>query len=429
MKNISVLFLIFICCNGLFYFCSSRPKWIEEPYKEYDPSKYIVGVGFGSSINQSDDTARQEIIKQIKVQIRSRFEQTAKMEIKYGSEVNIEEKVLGRIEGVVEGKIEDIQIIQRYEDKGMWYSLAVFDKAEYSKKIRRKLTEKELEISKVLKSVEDDISNGEIFNSIQKLKETKRKYAELESDIVLLYSISGGTFSSFQEIIDKKIDSLKDVITIRPESDNLVIPEPATNLYFQVKVITKSGQPAKNIPLIAKFDGPIFGSEILQTTDGNGIANFSFPILTFQKNRIEIKSGIPELKSSANIYVSPSERKTFKVSSDSEAIKNFISACLSNFGFEFSSNAPYTIRVIPSAKIESVGKDFKGNSIYIINISADISVLKENENVLKAVKNSKGGGSTAKEAIEQAFRNLLSSICKDVQPLAPDEYITKMVKQ
>ncbi|MCS7213509.1 MAG: LPP20 family lipoprotein [Candidatus Calescibacterium sp.] len=420
--------LIPFACGG-----SSRPQWVYEPYKLYDPKRYIVGVGYGMNINQADDSARQEIFKQIRLQMKSKLEHRAKMEMGTGKQESfqMEEQVVGKIESMIEGEMAGIQLVQRYEDKkeNIWYSLAILDKAEYSKKIRMRLSEKELEVTKMFKTVEEDIANGEVFRAISKLKDAKKRYAELEPEVALLSMLSGSLFPSFQEMINTKILNFSDILSIQVENEELIFSEPFTFVSIRVRVLTKDGKPAKNFPIVARFQDLLVGSDLFQSTDDKGLASFSSPIFVANRNRIEISSAMPEVKSTAYVYVSLRDKKYFKVSSESKAIQDFLASCLSKYGIELSSNPDYILQASPNVKVESAGKDFRGNPFYIVGISAEISVLKGGkETVFKTTKYGKGGGSSPRESLESAFRNLLSNMCKDVQHIPPDDYLIKLIQ-
>lgn len=408
---------------------SPKPKWISEPYRDYPQDRYIVGVGTGKTIAQADDSARREILKQITFQIRSRYEQIERIEIR-GNATRTEEKALERIESLAEGKVEEVRIIRRYEDKkeGMWYSLAVFDRLEYSKKMKRKLVEKELEIAEELKNIEQDISEGKVLETVLKLKEVSRRYAQLEQDIALLHAISGSTSSSFQETIRKKMEDLTGIIDITPENEKILLPEPITRVSLSVRVTTKNGKPVKNIPLIARFHCPIFCSENPQTTDKDGTAIFEATVLVGRSAKVEIFSGIPEIPLSTVARILTDRTARFKVTSASESVRDFLSSCLSAHNIELSSTPDITIHATPRARIENVSKDFKGNPFYVVVFSIEVTAKRNHETITRTIRQAKGGDRTPQKALDQAYRSTLSSMCGDLKPLPPDEHIYRLIK-
>lgn len=433
-SDVKILVVLLLVCA--LAGCSSRakPPWVYEPYRDYDPDRFIVGVGFGNNPNQADDSARHEILKQIKSQIKSIIEQKTKaeMKVKGGKEdVLLGERLFGRIRTIVEGEIKGVQINQRYEDKeeNMWYSLAVFDKVSYAKKMRKVLLRKELEINEILKRVEQDITNGEIFGAVSKLREADRISSEIEPEIEFLSLISDEFIPDVRESIKERFASLNDLISIQVDEPERTFSEPFTVVSLKVMVKTKNERAVKNFPLIVKPDSLLFGTEIFAVTDEMGIANLSFPMFIHQRNKIELRSGIPELRVVADAYVSSGEKARVRVFSNSEAIRSFLSTCLLSYGVELASDTIYTISVTPSVKIEKTGKDFRGNPFHIVGIYADLIAQINQTVVLKTIRYAKGGGSSPEESLKLAFRNLLSSICKGTEPLQPDEYIFRLLRQ
>ncbi len=68
--------------------CGSKrfPDWIENPYKEFKSSEFIVGVGAGYDKDGADNSARADIIKQIQVKIKETFEEKSVLEKYQGTE-------------------------------------------------------------------------------------------------------------------------------------------------------------------------------------------------------------------------------------------------------------------------------------------------------------------------------------------------------
>lgn len=138
-------------CSGVGDATDSWVETGEDP--AYPPSRYVVGIGFGDTVNAADDVARGEVAKFFEARVVSitRDEQTYDQKSE-GDMVRLKESFESRTYTRVRGeaKLEGVEIAQRAVHLGTHYSLAVLDKPRLLSRWRKELTELDLTIEEAL---------------------------------------------------------------------------------------------------------------------------------------------------------------------------------------------------------------------------------------------------------------------------------------
>jgi hypothetical protein len=404
--------------------CGSKrfPDWIENPYKEFKSSEFIVGVGAGYDKDGADNSARADIIKQIQVKIKETFEEKSVLEKYQGTEKSGEyatRKMEGKIEGILEGVI----IKERFLDKksGIWYSLAVLDVGKFSREKIKKISQIEGDILLNIRKIEEYMANSEKIDTtkiIENLSKIDSGIQNMRKEISTL-ELFGKSYSS---IVERKFSELIDElsnISIKISGGNSYFSSPLTIISFDTEVKFQE-KPVAWMPLEAQIKGVFGETKIKIITDENGKSRISEKVFAVPgENQIIIKTSTPYIRASKMERLK-FDSGTIFVESKYELLKNEISRCLNSANLKIEQKEDNAkLKVIADISKNPVyqGKDFKGNQIYISEVAIKISIISKDGITSENQFYGKGIGQNIDESEKKALEQAIKSMC---QPTAID---------
>ncbi|MDR2638731.1 MAG: LPP20 family lipoprotein [Helicobacteraceae bacterium] len=128
------------------------PQWVTGA-SQYAPSRYITGVGSGTTQDIAADRARNDLAKTISISVES-SERSKTSSGAGGYESAFSSAVNVRVNQTVGG----VEIVDRYYDDAskIYYALAALDRSKSAASLRAELAQKELEIDALVAEAEDD---------------------------------------------------------------------------------------------------------------------------------------------------------------------------------------------------------------------------------------------------------------------------------
>ena len=178
-----------------------QPSWFKEPEKAFPHSRYLIGVGVGTSADEqermqlAEENARSNLIKSIRTQISSEFiDKTT--ETSKRVDVYVQSRVISNAALEVDG----IQIARREMGKQTAYALAVLAKAEGRQSHTAKLEWLNQQIERGFAEAKRYEEAGQIENA---LKAYLRLYPLLtgrEETQVILLALGDFASAAFREL-------------------------------------------------------------------------------------------------------------------------------------------------------------------------------------------------------------------------------------
>lgn len=153
-------FRVFILRIALFLFSvfcavAAQPKWISAPHVEYSPKEFMVAVGHGKTLKDSDLAAVEELAGQFGRDIRSSSVSSSRMK-QAQKNGTLENSTDSSISLDVQQKVsmEDlvgIEIREHYQEGKEFYSLAVLEKSKASQIFISTIKKNDMLASRILK--------------------------------------------------------------------------------------------------------------------------------------------------------------------------------------------------------------------------------------------------------------------------------------
>ncbi|GBD04284.1 hypothetical protein HRbin19_01594 [bacterium HR19] len=415
------LFVLFF----LISYCSKKiPEWIESPYKRFDERRFIVGVGTGESPKISDSSARNEILKQIKVKIKEMVEEETHLRSEdKGKTVSIQEFAHRKFGESTEGILKGTIIKERFYDSKnkVWYSLAIIDKDEIAFAASEKLNESDMEALGILKKIEREIEEeGKIdYQKVLMAISSAEKIIENTTENKIILELLGRKYTLISE---EKIKDIKDKIEspdIKVEgTENL--PNPISEIHISAKAYSDE-KPITGLPITVKINEVFGRKEITLSTDGRGYASlYQIVFLKPGENQIEIISG----KGKTQVFNVKVERCSFGIQTDFNFLKEKISQCLTNAGIraeeirdeKASDNEKSSeIKIIGDIKsrVNYSGKNFAGEDIFISETSIKLDFRNtKGEKVYEKNFLGRGVGKRKEESVLSSLENALGQMCE-----------------
>ena len=122
------------------------PAWLSGPPADYPADRYLVGRGQGPTVEQAQDRARAELAKAFQVRIQAVNEDLTRFRRQVGGNQvtqSLEQAVSRRIRTQTEQLVEGIEIADVWRDpgSGIFYALAVLDRAQAARRLRERMAE------------------------------------------------------------------------------------------------------------------------------------------------------------------------------------------------------------------------------------------------------------------------------------------------
>jgi hypothetical protein len=160
----------------------SAPQWINGA-SGYAPSRYITGIGSGTTQDIAADRARNDLAKTISVSVES-AERSRTSSGADGYENAFSSAVSVRVNQSVSG----VEIADRYYDEAnkIHYALAALDRAKNAMSLSAELSQKQLEIDALVAEAEDEndaLNKLRSLNAANELLNERRSIAALLSVI------------------------------------------------------------------------------------------------------------------------------------------------------------------------------------------------------------------------------------------------------
>ncbi len=415
------LFMFFF----LISYCSKKiPEWIESPYKKFDERRFIVGVGTGENTKISDSSARNEILKQIKVKIKEIVEEETHLKSEdKGKSVSIQEFAQRKFGESAEGILKGAIIKERFYDSKnkVWYSLAVIDKDEIAFRASEKLNESDMEALGILKKIEREIEEeGKIdYQKVLVAISEAEKIIENTAENKIILELLGRKYALISE---EKIKDIKDKIEspdIKVEgTENLL--EPIGEIEISAKTYSDS-KPITGLPITVRINEVFGRKEITLSTDSKGYASLSqIVFLKPGENQIKIVAG----KKKEVVFNVKVGRGSFRTQTDFNFLKEKINRCLTDSGIRVGENIdekasdsekPVEIKIIGDIKsrVNYSGKDFAGEDIFISETSINLDFRNpKGEKLYEKSFFGRGIGKRKYESILNSLENALGQMCE-----------------
>ncbi len=431
-------FFLLVYSPLIFLSCGEKiPRWIESPYEGFNPAYYIVGVGSGANKNEADASARAEIIKQIKVNIKEIVEGKIESSSTFGYDEKdkdkswIVEKIRKYAETEAEGILEGAIIKERYFDRKreIWYSLAILNKSEFAKKLKSEISEKDSEILLKIKNLQDTRDASYITS---KISEIERAIEELKSKLLLIQTLGERTIKiasdEFVNRIKEMLKRAKMMIKGEEKFSNIIAP-----IELKIKLTDENGLPIQNVPMKVEIKTPIGERVIIDIiTDQNGEAKVLHNVfLKPGENDIRVIPNLPYMDGVMEVFkIWISYEKPVIVRSKYDVLKENMKRCLHKEGIKTFEDDKIQkddkIREVEGSTIiiqgdiyydeVYTGKDFRGDNLIIAQSTLAIRAETEDGFVLfEKVISEKGIGKSSEEAKEKAIKRAITKIC-GVQP-------------
>ena len=124
---------------------SAVPQWVNNPHKQYSPEKYLVAIGEGVSRSVASDSAKTELFAFIRQQV------TTSTSSSYNATVSDEDYSLSQTVKSTSSfnSVVGVRVAETCTVNGIFYALAVLDKAQTAAYYTRKIMENNEEIEKL----------------------------------------------------------------------------------------------------------------------------------------------------------------------------------------------------------------------------------------------------------------------------------------
>ena len=162
---IAAIFTLIIASSA-----SSSPEWANtHKHPEYPPHSYLTSVGTSSnSIEEAKDGARLDMAKQVRVQIKGEF-LIEKMSTRIAENSYYRENINSRTESFVNEKLEGVQIVETSEEDGIFYALAVLDRARAGNELRSDIEHATMSVDRLLENADRLYESGSISGTLADL--------------------------------------------------------------------------------------------------------------------------------------------------------------------------------------------------------------------------------------------------------------------
>ena len=402
-------FLGLVGCSG-----KDIPDWVENPYSMYDIKRFVVGVGVGYSKESADESARAEILKQIKVKIKEEFEEKVVEKREEGrTETSpfFSEEAQRIAKAVVSGEIQGIIIKERFFDESerKWYSLAVFDRSAFTKRIKRELADIDSQILLGVKRAKEFLSSGDVVRAIEVLESQRKRITEFHAKSMLLRAIGEYYPPAFEMLLEKISHEISSSLKIKTYGRR-EYQSPFTQVSFKINFLY-NGIPVRNLPFSVGIKGLFSEKKFSFVSGENGEAHVKvFVPLRAGSNLFHIKPDLPYVDAYATfeVFVNP---LTFFVKGKGK-IREVIENCISKNGFHISEKG-YVFVVEPelTTRIIHRGKDFAGKDTFISSAELTLNFKRGENTIFSESFTSRNSGSSVEEANSRAIHSLMRNIC------------------
>jgi len=418
MKKILLMFFLM----SMFLVGNSIPKWyLNNGTQEYNTAYYFVGLGEGESYDEASKSAQMDIASQIKTKIDSSLE--SKTTQVTGNENSYNKNVQLNIKSSSNEILTGVEFVKKEKSENSFYVLAVLEKSKYLLGIETELNKMKDEIEEI-----DNLKN----NPLILLKEYVKAGEKMEK----FYQ---------KKILHDAISNKEYMIspTFRNIDFNTKIKNTISNIYLEVvsgeNQTGKEGETLKNpvvfeakykeevIPkfpiMVKEGNGKILGKF---ATDENGQIEVYATVFTDESKKGRIIAGVDLLKmpseirddfKNVKVYANYSREKENKISfsiniidEKNKKIKEInrkVTRLVTKGGNVISEksnlNLDGKIIINEIKEVESFG-----GMMYIANISLDLNVIDNRNDLILSSMNSKGKGMGRNEsqAIMSAYKKI-----------------------
>jgi hypothetical protein len=207
--RLSTLFFAAIAAIALISCASATketaPKWVDGN-PDYSANRYITGVGSGVSRDVAADRARNDLAKTISVSVESSERSKTALNANETFEKAFSSEVHTRVNQTVSG----VEIAERYYDEtnGVYYALAILDRAKSASNLNYELAGKDLAIDALIVEAsksDDALEKLKLLSQATELSDERRATA------AVLAAISDQPLAPFN--IDNDLLALKRAVT------------------------------------------------------------------------------------------------------------------------------------------------------------------------------------------------------------------------
>jgi ATP-dependent protease HslVU (ClpYQ) peptidase subunit len=280
-KMKKIIFLLSFILYPLSLF-STPPSWFASgTHPKYQSEFYFVGIGSGDSYENAQTEALAAISRQIEVKVEGEIKNTVNS-YSIGDRETITNEFQSLTKAYTKTTLINAQIVEKAEDKGKFYALAVMDKSDYLKGLEQLLANKLGELRKLYDDAENFLKNCEVFSALETLVGSGDLSADIASKSVLYASIAGKPYPieevltgpailSRVRTIIKKIEIKKISGDEQSAKSGNLLGQPFI-VELQYKSDKEDFNPLRNIRLCLKDEeGKVLAKRV---TDNSGKAEF-----------------------------------------------------------------------------------------------------------------------------------------------------------
>lgn len=277
----ALLFLTIVSACASQRLAGQTPEWVERHQdKRFPPDKFWIGISSAVG-NDAEEKAKQAAIKQIAAQFKTIVKAKttfAKREESEGANSKFTEVFEERIDNYIENvELTGARVVETHKQGIRVFALAVLNKEEFLRPLRRELQAYQTALSERLKSAQS-LANADLSRAINAYLEALNALDEAEPKREFFNRISGEVFEFSKDVQPAAIEAaMRDALSearLTMVSGNGQKGElgKAFAQPLVVRATTKRGTALRGLTIVFAAGETELGKAI---TDENGVASFS----------------------------------------------------------------------------------------------------------------------------------------------------------
>lgn len=387
-------------------FCAfALPTWYNNSDAVgYTVEEYFIGVGSGTTQEQANSVAKEEIATQISVQVQSSLESTVSS-IESSSQSYYSENLKKATKLMSDVTLKGVQIVKQEKEKNNFYALAVISKDKLAQGLYGEIDPLWQSINRVMDLAKKNASEGNLLSSIQNYLTAADALSLFYSKKALYDNISDNPYPVNEAlsipVIDAKIRSIVSNIKITVKSGDGQKAKAGTSLAEPICFrLSYSDEDGNNVPLngfpvnITYGNGKVIGTGIsnkegiysVYITAVASDDNKGKVIATAGMNKLPLayRNVITTVQTVAEFETVPASPLTFRVEvKDKDGkrlnqVESRIIKLLAQMNHTCSENAPLALIGSFSVKDKKEVEGFNGtqtlvNAELVLNLKADFA--------------------------------------------------------
>jgi hypothetical protein len=425
---------------------AQTPEWVERNQdKRFPPEQFWIGISSAVGPN-AEEKAKESAIKQIAAQFKTTVKAKTtftKREETEGATSTFTQSLDEKIDNLIENvELTGARIVETHKQGIRVFALAVLDKADFLRPLRRELQAYQTSLVERLNTAES-FAGKDLATAINAYLEVMNTLDEAEPKREFYNRISGEVFEFSKAVQPSAVESamrnaLADVrLTMVSGNNQKGDLGQAFAQPLVVKAATKSGTPLRGLPIVFTAGETELGKVI---TDNDGVASFS-PVTQADgvqggKGKIiaslELKQLSPRMRSEVrqntsvafdftlNIKAFACELDLSEIDDDKArlTLEQKLSDALSKNGATLKSGAPLIAKAVVSAR-EAASVQGMSGEVIVKDVTLTLQFQRRNGGVVSSTSfTAKGLGKDAESAVAKALSEIRISPARLAEPIA-----------